>query len=83
MPQILLTGQLKLKPTYRVWCLYSLFVHAQNDLSLRKYCKKRKNLKRPLILALGRYIGEGKLSVHMNTKNEIVSGMANSLLFRY
>jgi hypothetical protein len=27
MPQILLTGQLKEKPTYRVWCLYSSFVH--------------------------------------------------------
>jgi hypothetical protein len=24
----LLTGQLKEKPTYRVWCLYSSFVHA-------------------------------------------------------
>ncbi len=28
MPQILLTGQLKEKPTYRVLCLYSSFVHA-------------------------------------------------------
>jgi hypothetical protein len=27
MPQILLTGQLKEKPTYRVLCLYSSFVH--------------------------------------------------------
>jgi hypothetical protein len=27
MPQSLLTGQLKEKPTYRVWCLYSSFVH--------------------------------------------------------
>jgi hypothetical protein len=27
MLQTLLTGQLKEKPTYRVWCLYSLFVH--------------------------------------------------------
>jgi hypothetical protein len=27
MPQILLTGQLKEKPTSRVLCLYSLFVH--------------------------------------------------------
>ena len=27
MPQSLLKGQLKEKPTYRVWCLYSLFVH--------------------------------------------------------
>jgi hypothetical protein len=27
MPQILLTGQLKEKPTYRVWCLYSSSVH--------------------------------------------------------
>jgi hypothetical protein len=24
----MLTGQLKEKPTYRVWCLYSSFVHA-------------------------------------------------------
>jgi hypothetical protein len=29
MPQSLLTGQLKEKPTYRVWCLYSSFVHAE------------------------------------------------------
>ncbi len=28
MPQSLLTGQLKEKPTYRVWCLYSSLVHA-------------------------------------------------------
>jgi len=28
MPQILLTGQLKEKPPYRVLCLYSSFVHA-------------------------------------------------------
>jgi hypothetical protein len=28
MPQSLLTGQLKEKPTYRVRCLYSSFVHA-------------------------------------------------------
>ncbi len=27
MPQSLLTGQLKEKPTYRVWCLYSSLVH--------------------------------------------------------
>jgi hypothetical protein len=27
MPQSLLTGQLKEKPTYRVWCLYSSSVH--------------------------------------------------------
>jgi hypothetical protein len=27
MPQSLLTGQLKEKLTYRVWCLYSSFVH--------------------------------------------------------
>ncbi len=27
MPQSLLAGQLKEKPTYRVWCLYSSFVH--------------------------------------------------------
>ncbi len=27
MPQSLLKGQLKEKPTYRVWCLYSSFVH--------------------------------------------------------
>jgi hypothetical protein len=27
MPQSLLTGQLKEKPTYRGWCLYSSFVH--------------------------------------------------------
>jgi hypothetical protein len=27
MPQSLLTGQLKEKPTYRVRCLYSSFVH--------------------------------------------------------
>ncbi len=27
MPQSLLTGQLKEKPTYRVWCLYGSFVH--------------------------------------------------------
>jgi hypothetical protein len=27
MPQSLLTGQLKEKPTYRVWRLYSSFVH--------------------------------------------------------
>ncbi len=30
MPQILLTGQLIEKPTYRVWCLYSSFVHVHN-----------------------------------------------------
>ncbi len=30
MPQSLLTGQLKEKRTYRVWCLYSSFVHALN-----------------------------------------------------
>jgi hypothetical protein len=30
MPQSLLTGQQKEKPTYRVWCLYSSFVHAFN-----------------------------------------------------
>jgi hypothetical protein len=29
MPQSLLTGQLE-KPKYRVWCLYSSFVHARN-----------------------------------------------------
>ncbi len=36
MPQSLLTGQLKGKPTYRVWCLYSSFVHGptQDTLSL-------------------------------------------------
>jgi hypothetical protein len=28
MPQSLLTGQLKKKPTYRVWCLYSSIVSA-------------------------------------------------------
>ena len=28
MPQSLLTGQLKEKPTLRGWCLYSSFVHA-------------------------------------------------------
>ncbi len=28
MPQILLTGQLKEKPTYRVLCLYSSLVYA-------------------------------------------------------
>jgi hypothetical protein len=27
MPQSQLTDQLKEKPTYRVWCLYSSFVH--------------------------------------------------------
>ncbi len=27
MPQSLFTGQLKEKPTYRFWCLYSSFVH--------------------------------------------------------
>jgi hypothetical protein len=27
MPQSLLTGQLKEKPTYRVWCLCSSFIH--------------------------------------------------------
>jgi hypothetical protein len=31
MPQSLLTGQLKEKPTYRVWCLYSSFVHAPQE----------------------------------------------------
>jgi hypothetical protein len=31
MPQILLTGQLKEKLTYRVWCLYSSFVHGRGD----------------------------------------------------
>ncbi len=36
MPQSLLTGQLKEKPTYRVWCLYSSFVH---DLNHIKYGK--------------------------------------------
>jgi hypothetical protein len=31
MPQILLTGQLIEKPTYRVLCLYSSFVHGCNS----------------------------------------------------
>jgi hypothetical protein len=30
MPQSLLTGQLKEKPTFRVWCLYSSLVHRAN-----------------------------------------------------
>ncbi len=33
MPQSLLTGQQKEKPTYRVWCLYSSFVHEVRGLS--------------------------------------------------
>jgi hypothetical protein len=33
MPQSLLTGQLKEKPTKRVWCLYSSFIH---DSSYRR-----------------------------------------------
>ncbi len=32
MPQSLLTGQLKEKPTYRFWCLYSSFVHGYSPL---------------------------------------------------
>jgi hypothetical protein len=32
MPQSLFTGQLKEKPTYRVWCLYISFVHGQGIL---------------------------------------------------
>jgi hypothetical protein len=32
MPQSLLTGQLKEKPTYRVWCLYSSFVHGSKQI---------------------------------------------------
>jgi hypothetical protein len=31
MPQSLLTGQLKEKPTYRVWCLYNSFVHETQE----------------------------------------------------
>jgi hypothetical protein len=33
MPQSLLTGQLKEKPIYRVWCLYSSFVNGTEGLS--------------------------------------------------
>jgi hypothetical protein len=35
MPQSLLTGQLKEKPTFMVWCLYSSFVHERNTLALK------------------------------------------------
>jgi hypothetical protein len=35
MPQSLLTGQLKGKPTYRVWCLYSSFVHGSSYMVLQ------------------------------------------------
>ncbi len=35
MPQSLLTGQLKEKPTYRVWCLYSSFVHGNSICTLQ------------------------------------------------
>jgi hypothetical protein len=34
MPQSLSTGHLKEKPTYRVQCLYSLFVHDFNGIFL-------------------------------------------------
>ncbi len=36
MLQSLLTGQLKEKPTYRVWCLYSSFVHALHTLLIHE-----------------------------------------------
>jgi hypothetical protein len=38
MPQILLTGQLKENPTYRVWCLYSSFVHGV-ELTFVLFCR--------------------------------------------
>ncbi len=37
MPQRLLTGQLKEKPTYRVWCLYRSFVHELNTRFLIRF----------------------------------------------
>jgi hypothetical protein len=37
MPRSLLTGQLKEKPTYRVWCLYSSFVHVGSNHTCQQY----------------------------------------------
>ncbi len=37
MPQSLLTGQLQEKPTYRVWCLYSSFVHDPDSIYARRF----------------------------------------------
>ncbi len=45
MPQSLLTGQQKEKPTYRVWCLNSSFVHGRSSLNkknLRIHWERRK-----------------------------------------
>jgi hypothetical protein len=39
MPQSLLTGQLKEKPTYRVLCLYSSFVHDHDPHALLSHKK--------------------------------------------
>ncbi len=52
MPQSLLTGQLKEKPTHRAWCLYSSFVHVSNPMVVRtnyemmmiRHCMRRRTM---------------------------------------
>ncbi len=48
-----LTGQLKEKPTYRVWCLYSLLVHGPECLSLLPNWLPRPFSREPVCPPLG------------------------------